>query len=153
VKTIVKQIEAITREPGFIYILSIILLRDLFFSPEEVADIDWHDRLNFQEITLLVGLFVKQEINLDIPTEEEFAERFAEVYRLFTDLHKKHHEQFFAQLEIAARPDSRISLEDNYRKTFGSGTMMTEPIFYSGSGAYDFQYLDFAVDKYRHDAA
>ena len=30
---------------------------------------------------------------------------------------------------------------------------MTEPIFYSGSGAYDFQYLDFAVVKYRDDEA
>ncbi|HYL12844.1 MAG TPA: hypothetical protein VEV41_07400, partial [Terriglobales bacterium] len=34
----------------------------------------------------------------------------------------------------------------------GAGTMMTEPILYSASGAYDFQYLDFAVDKYRRDA-
>ena len=30
--------------------------------------------------------------------------------------------------------------------------MVTEPIFYGGSGAYDFQYLDFAVDKYQHDS-
>jgi hypothetical protein len=29
---------------------------------------------------------------------------------------------------------------------------MTEPILYSASGAYDFQYLEFAVDKYRRDA-
>jgi hypothetical protein len=31
--------------------------------------------------------------------------------------------------------------------------MMTEPIFYSGSGAYDFQYLDFATTKYQKDSA
>ena len=29
--------------------------------------------------------------------------------------------------------------------------MMTEPIFYSGSGAYDFQYLEFATNKYQRD--
>jgi hypothetical protein len=29
--------------------------------------------------------------------------------------------------------------------------MMTEPIFYGGSGAYDFQYLDFAARKYAAD--
>ena len=28
---------------------------------------------------------------------------------------------------------------------------MTEPIFYGGSGAYDFQYLEFSALKYRHD--
>jgi hypothetical protein len=42
--------------------------------------------------------------------------------------------------------------EQDYRRIMGSGSMVTEPIFYGGSGAYDFQYLDFAVDKYQQDA-
>ena len=29
---------------------------------------------------------------------------------------------------------------------------VAEAIFYSASGAYDFQYAKFAVDKYRNDA-
>jgi hypothetical protein len=153
-KAIVKKIEALTGEPGFIYTLSLILLRDLFFTPEEVADIDWTDRLNFQEITLLVGLLVKKKIDLTIPTEEESAERFERIYQLFLDLHKEHHKYFTEQLADKAKRDPGTEMaEENYRRTFGAGAMMTEPIFYSGSGAYDFQYLDFAIDKYRDDAA
>jgi hypothetical protein len=34
---------------------------------------------------------------------------------------------------------------------FGAGEMMTEPMWYSGSGAYDFQYLSFAAKKYQAD--
>jgi hypothetical protein len=29
--------------------------------------------------------------------------------------------------------------------------MLTEPIFYSGTGAYDFQYLDYLERKYKYD--
>jgi hypothetical protein len=55
VKTVIGKNEAVTREPGFIYTLALMILRDLFFSPENAADINWHSHLNFQEITFLAG--------------------------------------------------------------------------------------------------
>ncbi len=141
-----------TRRPGFVYTVSLILLRDLFSFPDEAADINWHEHLNFQEITFLVGLLVKSEIGLSIPTEEDSAQWFEEIYRLFDELHKKHHEHFIKELE--KRVGGGVHAEDpeaDYRRVFGSGTMMTEPIFYGGSGAYDFQYLEFATEKYAAD--
>jgi len=153
VKTVVDKIEALARQSGYIYTFCLILLRDLFFSPEDAAGINWHDHLNFQEITFLGGLIVKAEIDLRVPTEAESEARFEETYRLFEELHQKHHEYFRDELRKRVNGDViPADRTEDYRKTFGSGTMMTEPIFYGGSGAYDFQYLEFAARKYAADS-
>jgi len=70
--TIVQKIEDITKEKGFIYSLAIILLHSFFLDPEEAADIDWHSKLSFQEISFLTGLMVKNSISLELPTEASF---------------------------------------------------------------------------------
>lgn len=152
-KEVIKKIEALTREPGFIYTLALILLRDLFYAPEDSADRDWRQHLNFQEITFLAGLLIKHEIDLTLPAEEESARRFEEVYRLFDALHKAHGQAFVEMFkdQIGSGKQSE-NPEADYRRIMGAGSMVTEPIFYGGSGAYDFQYLDFAVDKYKQDA-
>ena len=152
-KKTIEQIEAMTRQPGFIYTLALILLRDLFFHPGDTVDINWHEHLNFQVITFLVGLLIKSEINLSFPTEEESARLWEEAYRLFDQLHNKHHEHFIEQLQ--SRMKTGVSVEDSkgdYRRAFGSGMMVAEPIFYGGSGAYDFQYQEFAAKKYADDS-
>jgi len=146
-KETVQQIEAITRKPGFIYTLALILLRDMFVAPEQAADINWRDRLSFQELTFLVGLLIKHEIDLDVPAEEESAKTFESVYNLFHTLHLKHNEPFFEQLEQKSQKNPK----EDYRKVFGNAELMTESIFYGASGTYDFQYLEFARDKYRQD--
>lgn len=152
-KTITNSIEALTREPGYIYTLALILLRDLFVLPEEIADINPREHLNFQEITFLVGLLVKHAPDFTVPTEDESSKRFERTYRLFEELHKKHHEPFLEQLESLVKNGRGAETpKENYRRIFGAGTTMTEPIFYSASGAYDFQYLELAVEKYRNDA-
>lgn len=152
-KTTIDKIEAVTRQAGFIYTFALILLRDLFFSPEDAADINWHEHLNFQELTFLAGLVVKAEIDLSIPKEADSAAWFEEIYRLFDQLHTEHHEHFFEQLKIRVKEGIYpTNPDEDYRNTFGSGLMMTEPIFYGGSGAYDFQYLEFATQKYAADS-
>lgn len=151
-KDTISKIEALTAEPGFIYTLAFILVRDLFLDPAKLADIDWHDHLSTQELTFLIGLLVKRPINLEIPSEGDSARRFEEVYRLFLELHEKHSHRFFEKLDTEMKhPTPDESMDDNYRRIFADGKLMTEPIFYSGSGAFDFQYLEFAVEKYRED--
>ncbi len=118
-KAVIDKIESLTRQPGFIYTLALILLRDLFFAPDEVAEIDWHDHLNFQEITFLTGLLVKSEISLSIPVEEDSAQLFEETYRLFDQLHKKHHEHFIKELEKRVETGMRVEdPESDYRRVF-----------------------------------
>jgi hypothetical protein len=153
-KTTIEQIKALTKEPGFIYTLALILLRDLFMTPEDIVDINPREHLNFQEITFLTGLFLKDKVDLTVPTEEDSARRFEDVYRLFLELHKSYHETFLQELGDLAQHGRRTETrEENYRRIFGAGPMVAESIFYAGSGAYDFQYLEFAAQKYRHDRA
>ena len=148
----IAKIEALLQEPGYIYSMTLILLRDLFFTPEESADINWQDHLNFQELTLLAGLLVKHPIDFTIPSEEESAKRMERTYELFLELHQKHAQRFMKRLEDHIdQKGSQKSMEERYRLMFGAGEMMTEPMWYSGSGAYDFQYLSFAVNKYQAD--
>ncbi len=151
-KTIVSRIEALTRERGYLYTLALILLRDLFLLPEEIADINPREHLNIQELTLLVGLFVKHAVDLTVPTEGESAKRFELTYQMFEELHKKYHEPFLEQINrLVSHGRGDGTPQENYRKIFGQGVTMAEPIFYSASGAYDFQYQEFAVKKYKND--
>ncbi len=152
-KETVLKIEALTQEPGFVYTLAFILMRDMFLDPNEVADINWYEHLSFQELTFLVGLLVKHEINFDIPTAEKSHEQFKQVYNLFKELHNKHTERIVDKFSKPTTSEMSVEeAEEDYRKVFGAGDSVTESIFYSGSGAYDFQYLDFSIKKYQKDA-
>jgi len=152
--TVVAKIESLTRVPGFVYTLALILMRDLFLTPEDIAEINPREHLNIQELTFLVGLLVKGEIDFSVPSEEQSAHRFELTYQLFEELHSKYHEPFIEELgRLAENGLGAETREENYRRIFGAGAAASEPIFYAASGAYDFQYLDFAVDKYQHDSA
>jgi hypothetical protein len=151
---VVAKIESLTREPGFVYTLALILMRDLFLTPEDIAEINPREHLNIQELTFLVGLLVKSEIDFTVPSEDQSAQRFELTYELFEDLHRKYHEPFIEEMgRLAQNGRGNETREENYRRIFGAGTAVSEPIFYAASGAYDFQYLDLAVDKYQHDSA
>src|SRR5262245_49414615 len=123
IKGTIEKIEALAHEPGFIYTLALILMRDLFLDPEEAADIDWHDRLSFQEITFLVGLLVKRPITLDTPTPKDLMERFESVYVLFEELHKECGKRVVAKpAHDLQHASSNESAEDKYRRVLGEIT-------------------------------
>jgi len=153
-KTVVAKIESLTREPGFVYTLALTLMRDLFLTPEDIAEVNPREHLNIQELTFLVGLLVKGAIDFSVPSEDQSAHRFALTYQLFEELHRKYHEPFIEEMEkLAKNGRGTETQEENYRRIFGAGAAVSEPIFYAASGAYDFQYLDLAVDKYQYDSA
>ena len=151
--TIIEALEQLTREPGFVYTLAIVVRRDFFLDPSDAADLDWHNRLSFQEVSLLVGLMVKTGIDLSVtPTEQQALEQTTKVYELFEQLHQAHYRPFFDALKRDVGKEFKVAeAESSHRDLFGSGQLMTEPIFYGGSGAYDFQYWEFAPRKYKKD--
>jgi SEC-C motif len=152
-KTVVEQIEALAKEPGFIYTLCLVLMRDLFIQPDEIADIDPRQHLNIQELTFLSGLLVKHLIEFTIPTEDESSRRFDRIYELFEELHGEYHKRFMEDLaDAVGNPQSTETHRESYRRILGAGINVAEAIFYSASGAYDFQYVEFAADKYQNDA-
>lgn len=153
---IIKRLEEIASKPGFIYTLAMMLRQDLFLDPADSADINWRDKISYQEFTLLIGLMVKHKIDMTLPTEVQSRSDNNEVYGLFEELHKTHIKPFadaFKASFIDKNPDelSDEEKEKEMKELFGSGEMMLEPMFYGGSGAYDFQYNELAVKKYAYD--
>lgn len=144
---VLADIQYLVKEEGFIYTISLILLRDLFIDPSESADIDWRDRISYQEASFLVGLLIKEPLNLEIPHPDNVETQIGKTYQLFKELHDTHIQPFIKEL-LKNPPENP---EKEFKKFFGSGESMTEPIFYGGSGAYDFQYLEFAKKRYVND--
>jgi len=151
-RSIVQQLEDITKEKGFVYILAIISLQNFFHDPEEAADIDWRSKLSFQEISFLAGLMVKGDISLELPTEEACRRQIESVTKLFQELHDSYSKPFkdhmlsLAQKITTSKEEIHIS-----ENILSSGTALSEAIFYGDSGAYDFQLWDFAIKRYEKD--
>jgi len=151
-KSIVQQLEDITKERGFVYTFAIISLQNFFHDPEDAADIDWRSKLSFQEISFLAGLMVKDNILLELPTEEACRKQIESVTQLFQSLHDSYSKPFkdhmlsLAQKMATSKEEMQIS-----ENILSSGTALSEAIFYGDSGAYDFQFWDFAIKKYEKD--
>ena len=153
-RDVIGDLELLTQENGFIYTFCHLVLGALWMSPDEIADIDWNQRLNVQELSFLLGLMVKRLLSLTAPPSEETAnEQAATASLLLEELHRV---QMFSQSGAAAEvyPDVQdwaAEVGGSYDDWMTSGRGMVEPIFYGDDGAYDFQYLEMAEERYRND--
>ena len=149
---IIRLIENLTQEPGYIYSLSIILSQDLFLIAGEVSDIDWQERLSFQELSFLIGFLVKNKIEFNwIPSEEVAKSQVERTYNYFKALHHAHFVPFSKKILAEIEKPQSDNFREAFQEFFSNGEFMQEPIFYGGSGAYDFQYLESAPLKYKYD--
>ena len=151
---IISALEQLTQESGFIFTLSLILWRDLFHPPNQAADIDWTQSLNVQELSFLCGLMIKHQWPpTETPSEETYKDQAVKVDNLFKKLHLAHNSPVINALKAhASQKPSKEQSEIAYLELLGSGEQMVEAIFYGGSGAYDFQFLEMAERRYRNDA-
>ena len=152
-KDILSDLNQLTQEPGFIYTSCVMVAQALWMSPDEVADINWYERPNRQELTLLLGFLVKHQLKLDdFPSEETVEKQKIISIELLNELHRA---CGFPPLPEAEATDSEgeksRKIFDAYNEWIESGIGMREPIFYGGDGAYPFQYLDLASERYALD--
>ena len=151
---LIDDLETLTQEDGFPYTFAYLILAALWTSKDEMADIDWHTRPNHKELSLLLGLMIKHPLRLThVPTRQLVDSHIARANRLFKDLQAEH--LFFPTSSTNVTPPAdttplheKLEAYDNWMTT---GRGMVEPIFYGGSGANDFQYLQMADKRYRHD--
>ena len=148
------DLEQLSQEPGFIYSFCLMVARCLWMSTDDVAEIDWTDRPNQEELSLLLGLLVKHPIRLEaIPSEETILKQAQQAITLLQDLHL-----FLSSPTLpgsgsdADDPERLTELLHNYEDWMNSGKGMVEPIFYGGQGAYAFQFLEMASKRYAADA-
>jgi hypothetical protein len=151
-KQVIEDIECIARQPGFINIFVLLCRRDLFLAPGEAADKNWRESLSYQELGLLAGLMVKHPLQNAYPDEETLDSQIDAIDRLFRELHDAYStpmiESFKQAFADGPQPKQSPSLQN---PPYGTGDYFAEGIFYDGSGAYDFQYLDLAAKRYEED--
>ena len=150
---ILADLEQLSQESGFIYSFSLLVGRCLWMSTDEVADINWTERPNQEELSLLLGLLVKHPIRLDeIPSREAILEQAQRATELLKELHTFLSSPMLpSNSRDADAPDQLTDLLHKYENWMNSGKGMVEPIFYGGEGAYDSQFLEMASKKYEAD--
>ena len=67
-----------------------------------------------------------------IPTEEKESEQRHLLYDLFRQLHRVHSEPMFGTRLDPKPSESLADAERSFREAFSLGTLMVEPLFYSG---------------------
>lgn len=135
--------------PGYIHAISLLATRDSIVAvqaemkPEDLQRMSSMDRLSRPEITALVGLALKGEIDYEFPGEEQQKHYVSRTEALLKELH--------GALSAGGLPDWSEMLRTG-ANPFQRGAVLREPIFYTGESAYAFQYREFALRKYHNDA-
>jgi hypothetical protein len=150
---IIKEIKSLVHSKGYIYALSMILFEDFHINPEKMHEIDPSKRLSTNEASMLLGFLIQDVIDFSTPEiPQDLIHLKQKTYELMEELHESFLIIFFEKLKKTSGKTHDIK---NYRKDmkdfFGTGSMLIEPIFYSGTGIYDFQYLEFLERKYKYD--
>lgn len=138
-------------KPGYVHAIAYFCFRDNTIKyAGEVKEADMQDmfspsRLIRTEITTLIGLMVKSDIDWTLPNPHILQEYIDNTEKLLEELHHCMAAAVFDGL-------TREAIESGDFDPFVRGEVLREPIFYSGESAYNFQYLDLAARKYSADA-
>ncbi len=149
---IIKDIKELITRKGYIYALCMILFEDFHIDPEQLHEIDNRSRLSIKESSLLLGFLIQNKINFSTPnTPQDLINLKQKTYELMEELHNSFKIPFFEKLKTLKQEPKLENYRQEQKEFFGKGDMLIEPIFYSGTGVYDFQYLDFLEKKYKYD--
>jgi hypothetical protein len=146
------ELQALCASPGYLHVIAYFCQRDtsIFYdkeiTPKDLAQqYNTPKRLLRTEISTLVGLVAKVEATLAQPDPDSMQTMINRTEVLLEEMHEILAAPLRGPKDPSPPPGSPRPLSD--------GDMLREPIFYSGESAYEFQYRDFAVRKYRRDAA
>ena len=139
---------------GYIHAIAYFCWRDnlIQFAGDQITcgDIQHqhsHERLLTSEISTLIGLMAKGDINMSIPPPKTFQYYVKRSEELLHEMHISLQKPWLAAFEAMAGNSSKASKLD----PFGTADGLREPIFYSGESAYNFQYEELSPRKYRAD--
>jgi len=136
-----KELNEMSLASNFFEVLLYTTNLNLTFNSNSFGLRDVYQTLNENEISYLFGWYLK---NRDKAEKKILDKRYAS-NRLMI-LMNNYHENYLPKL------GELTNSENFYEAIRQSEHNIQETIFYSGSGAYDYQYVDFAVDKYRNDS-
>lgn len=152
-ENVLAELKTLVNTPGYIYPLFMILFDDFHIPLEKAHEINYRERISIKEASLLLGFLIQNEIDFSLPTSwENLFEMKNKTYDLLAELHSSLMAPFMEGFKeiVSKKNDHKESKFDEF-EFFGKGSRMVEPIFYSGDGVYDIQYLEFLELKYKYD--
>ena len=150
---VINDIKNLIYSKGYIYALCMIIFEDFHIEPEKLHELNSHQRLSVKEASLLLGFLIQKKIDFSTPDSPlDLTSIKQKTYDLMGELHNSFMLPLLNKMEKDCKKKHRL---DNFRTDlkdfFCKGDMFVESIFYSGTGLYDFQYLDFLERKYKYD--
>ncbi|MCJ7805654.1 SEC-C domain-containing protein [Patescibacteria group bacterium] len=152
-ETTLKELEELVSKPGYLYSLLIITLHDLFIPLDQYLNVNWWDRVSYQEVGLLFGLVIKRPLDLETVPDEETAKKYIDqTYPLLQKVHDYYSLTAFSSMieKTMKRKEQGLPIPPR-PGIFTSSEAIVESVFYGDSGAYDFQYWESAPVRYAKD--
>lgn len=151
---IFKELEELCCSAGYIHAVAYFCWRDNFikFAGDKVTEKDVehqysHKKLLRSEISTIIGLMAKGDIDTGIPEPQTLKNYVDKTETLLHEMHMSLQKPWMAAFEAMARNPSKANRIDPFSTAEG----LREPIFYGGESAYNFQYEELALKKYRAD--
>lgn len=147
---IFSELSTLCVKPGFAHVIAYLSWRDnafKFIDDLEVKDViaqSSSECLCRTEISTLIGLMLRQEIDLTLRRPQEMQSMIDKAEALLSEMHQTMYMDAFSTIDFSR------SKEDGYNP-FSDASMLREPIFYGGDSAYTSQYLDLSEKKYSKD--
>lgn len=161
---IFEELSTLCGEKGFIHTLVEIYFKDNYFQANQKGNFTTskisefqadRKKLNRNELNTLLALVIKHNPNFfhdEVPKREMSNEYCARVYKLLEDFHNillEDENVIEKILTIKETDESQLKYQES--NIFLNENTIREAIFYSGDGAYDFQYQDLGYCKYIND--
>ncbi|WP_283178143.1 SEC-C metal-binding domain-containing protein [Gemmobacter sp. 24YEA27] len=142
--------------PGFVHALSWMSLRDNYvtfdgkMNGDALAASYAPGRTVRTEFTTLLGLLIRQPIDLSEPPPAEIQALFDRTNTLLEELHARLGRPMWDSIIETAKA-AQVARAERPSSPFTRADVLREPIFYGGESAYSFQYRDMALERYAAD--
>jgi len=146
---IFSELAEICASPGYVHVIAYLCYKNNLIqyvdtlTPEDMLQQSSRDMCVRTEISTLIGLACKKQLNIDLPLPELMQRYIDKTHSLLKEIH-----QSMMPLEYIFDPNK---VGDQNFNPFRDGLVLREPIFYGGESAYDFQYRDLSKTKYKKD--
>lgn len=152
IENVIQSIKKLVKNEGYIYAFCMILFEDFHFNVERLHEINNYERLSIQEASFLLGFIIKSKINLSLPkSPRELLNMKIATYELMNKMHETFLNRCIEKIEDDIGEKTKKEFKIAEKEFWGTGEMLVEPMFYSGTGVYDIQYLEYLERKYKYD--
>jgi hypothetical protein len=145
-----EELAVLSRSPGYAHVIAYFCYRDNFIrfkkemTSKDTENLFSAERLLRTEISTLMGLMVKSEVDFSLPDPATFHDLVTKTETLLAEIHECMKAVWLKDFDVTKVGDPEF-------KPMSGGESLREPMFYGGESAYAFQYVDFAIRKYQAD--